>query len=200
MTTIKRPVNRTRYCSSNARQTAELGLATLRAGNFLSVISVFFGIAAAFTPGSLEQRIGNLLFFGLIPAAGFHAGGIVLGRLLAFSSELCEMIATLCVRSLARIVKKCMTLAGQCVSYAAAKYLMVPARIIVSKVPSLSGNACRLIDRGCRHADRAIFELSCLLIRGGARFILRMQAWRNMRPRRSVHRAARTRPRSNGST
>src|SRR6266480_8031594 len=89
MTTIKRPVNRTRYCSSNARQTAELGLATLRAGNFLSVISVFFGIAAAFAPGSLV---------GLIPAAGFHAGGIVLGRLLAFSSELCEMIATSCVR------------------------------------------------------------------------------------------------------
>ena len=187
MRTIKRPVN---------RQTAELGLATLRAGNFLSVISVFFGIAAAFAPGSLEQRIGNLLFFGLIPAAGFHAGGIVLGRLLAFSSELCEMIATLCVRSLARIVKKCMTLAGQCVSYAAAKYLMVPARTIVSRVSS----ACCLIDRGCQHADRAIFELSCLLIRSGARFILRMQAWRNMRPRRSVHRVARTRPRSNGST
>ena len=196
MTTIKRPVNRTRYCSSNARQTAELGLATLRAGNFLSVISVFFGIAAAFAPGSLEQRIGNLLFFGLIPAAGFHAGGIVLGRLLAFSSELCEMIATLFFRWLARIVKKFMTLANQCVSYAAAKYLMVPARTIVSRVSS----ACCLIDRGCQHADRAIFELSCLLIRSGARFILRMQAWRNMRARRSVYRVARTRPRSNGST
>ena len=175
MTTIKRPVNRTRYCSSNARQTAELGLATLRAGNFLSVISVFFGIAAAFAPGSLEQRIGSLLFFGLIPAAGFHAGGIVLGRLLAFSSELCEVIATLFFRWLALIVKKFMTLASQCVSYAA-------------------------VDRGCQHADRVIFELSCLLIRSGARFILRMQAWRNMRARRSVYRVARTRPRSNGST
>ena len=175
MTTIKRPVNRTRYCSSNARQTAELGLATLRASNFLSVISVFFGIAAAFAPGSLEQRIGSLLFFGLIPAAGFYAGGIVLGRLLAFSSELCEVIATLFFRWLARIVKKFMTLASQCVSYAA-------------------------VDRGCQHADRAIFELSCLLIRSGARFILRMQAWRNMRARRSVYRVARTRPRSNGST
>ena len=200
MTTIKRPVNRTRYCSSNARQTAELGLATLRAGNFLSVISVFFGIAAAFAPGSLEQRIGNLLFFGLIPAAGFYAGGIVLGRLLAFSSELCEMIATLFFRWLARIVKKFMTLANQSVSYAAAKSLMVPARTIVSRVSSLSGNACRLIDSGCQHAARAIFELSCLLIRSGARFILRMQAWRNMRARRSVYRVARTRPRSNGST
>jgi len=187
MRTIKRPVN---------RQTAELGLATLRAGNYLSAISVFFGIAAAFTPGSLEQRIGNLLFFGLIPAAGFYAGGIVLGRLLAFSSELCEMIATLFFRWLARIVKKFMTLANQCVSYAAAKYLMVPARTIVSRVSS----ACCLIDRGCQHADRAIFELSCLLIRSGARFILRMQAWRNMRARRSVYRVARTRPRSNGST
>jgi len=61
----------------------------LRAGNFLSVVSVFFGVAAAFVPGSLEQRIGSLLLFGLLPAAGFHAGAIILGRLLAFSSEVC---------------------------------------------------------------------------------------------------------------
>jgi hypothetical protein len=181
--TIYRPVNRTHYCSSNAQQTSQLGLATLRAGHFLSIMCVFFGIAAAFVPGSLEQRIGSLLFFGLMPAAGFHAAGIVLGRLLAFSSELCEMIAALCLRWLARAGKNFITLVSRSVSYASARYLIVPARSVFSKISSLSGTACRLIQSGCRRADRAIFEFSCLLIRSGARSILRMQACRKMRRR-----------------
>jgi hypothetical protein len=181
--TTYRPVNRTYYRSSNARQTSQLSLATLRAGNSLSIICVFFGIAAAFVPGSLEQRIGNLLFFGLMPAAGFHAAGIVLGRLLAFSSELCEMIAALCLRWLARAGKNFLTLVSQSVSYASARYLIVPAHPVFSKISSLSRNACRSIHRGCRRADRAIFEFSCLLIRSGARCILRMQACRKTRRR-----------------
>jgi hypothetical protein len=179
--TTYRPVNRTYYCSSNARQTSQLSLATLRAGNSLSIICVFFGIAVAFVPGSLEQRIGNLLFFGLMPAAGFHAAGIVLGRLLAFSSELCEMIAALCLRWLALAGKNFLTLVSQSVSYASARYLIVPAHPVFSKISSL--RACRSIHRGCRRVDRAIFEFSCLLIRSGARSILRMQACRKMRRR-----------------
>jgi hypothetical protein len=171
--------------SSVPRQNSQqLSLATLRAGTFLSIISVFCGIAAAFVvPGSLEQRIGSLLFFGLIPAAGFHAAGIVLGRLLAFSSELCEMIAALFFQWLARAGKNFITFVSQCVSYAAARYLIVLARSALSKMLSVSGNACRSIHRGCRHADRAIFEFSCLLIRSGARSILRMQACRKTRRR-----------------
>src|SRR5262249_50725693 len=155
--------------------------AILRAGNFLSIVCLFFGIAAAFLPGSPEQRIGSLFLFGLIPAVAFHAGGIVVGRLLAFSSELCDMLAVLCFQWLARLVKKYLTLATKCVSSESARFLMVvPARTVVWKVSRLSAKACRSIRLGCRHADRAIIEFSCLLIRSGARFILRMQDSRKM--------------------
>jgi hypothetical protein len=47
----------------------------MRAGNVLAVACLSFGtVFAAFVSGSLDQRIGNLFFFGLIPAVGFHAG------------------------------------------------------------------------------------------------------------------------------
>jgi hypothetical protein len=174
--TIHRPTNRTRHCSSNRRQRFEqLSLLTLRAANLLSMMSLLLGLAAAFIPGSLEQRIGSFLFFGLIPAAALHLGGAVLGPLLAFSSELCEVTIALCFRSLARIVKKYVKLASQCVSYASARYLMPPARTVVSSMSNLSRSTSYSIRRSCQHADRAIFEFSCLLIRSGARFILRMQ-------------------------
>jgi hypothetical protein len=75
-------------------------------------MSVFFGLAAALVPGSLEQRMGSFLFFGLIPAAAFHVGAIVFGGILAFSSELCEVIAVSSFRWLARLVKKYLILAS----------------------------------------------------------------------------------------
>jgi hypothetical protein len=174
--TIQRAPNRTRLCSSNRRQRFEQ---LTRAANLLSIMSLLFGLAAAFVPGSLEQRIGSLLLFGLIPAAALHAGGAVLGPLMAFSSELCEVIAALCFRWLARLVKKYLKAASQCVSYASARYLMPPARTVVSSMSSLSRGASYSIRRSWQHADQAIFEFSCLLIRSGARFILRMQRGRN---------------------
>jgi hypothetical protein len=174
--TIQRAPNRTRLCSSNRRQRFEQ---LTRAANLLSMMSLLFGLAAAFVPGSLEKRIGSLLFFGLIPAAALHAGGAVLGPLMAFSSELCEVIAALCFRWLARLVKKYLKAASQCVSYASARYLMPPARTVVPSMSSLSRSASYSIRRSCQHADRAMFEFSCLLIRSGARFILRMQRGRN---------------------
>jgi hypothetical protein len=120
MRTKYRPVNRTRYYSPNARQTGHLASATFGAGNVLAVMCLFLGMAAAFVPASLEQRIGSLFFFGLIPAAGFHAGGLALGHLLAFSSELSGLIAVLCFRRLARFVNKFVILASPPVSYASA--------------------------------------------------------------------------------
>jgi hypothetical protein len=170
--TIHRTAHRTEYCSSNRRQSfQQLNLATLRAGNLLSIMSVFFGLAAALVPGSVEERMGSFLFFGLIPAAAFRVGAIVFGGVLAFSSELCEVIAVSAFRSLVRLVKKYLILASQCVSYPSARYLMRPARTAVSTVSIY------------RHANRAIFEFSCLIMRSGARFILSMQPRRSMRPR-----------------
>jgi hypothetical protein len=175
--TIHKPIKRIRHCSSSRRQNFEqLSLPILRAANLLSMMSLLFGVAAAaFVPGSLEQRVGTFFFFGLIPAAALHVGGAVLGPLLAFSSELCEVTIALCFRWLRRFVKKYVKWASQCVSYASARYLMPPTRTVVLSMSSLSRSTSDSIRRSCQHADRAIFDFSCLLIRSGARFILRMQ-------------------------
>jgi hypothetical protein len=84
----------------------------MRAGNGLAVICLSFGAAfAAFSSGSLEQRIGNLIFLGFIPAVAVYAGGHLLGQLLVVSSKLCDVImagsfryATLLLKELLRWV------------------------------------------------------------------------------------------------
>src|SRR5258707_2070182 len=69
-----RGINRVSLYSSKARQSSRLGLAALRAGDLLAVLCLSFGTAfAAFVPASLEQRIGSLFLFGLIPAVSFYA-------------------------------------------------------------------------------------------------------------------------------
>jgi hypothetical protein len=171
--TIHWPTNRTRCSASRRQRFAQLSLVILRVANLLSMMSLLFGLAAAFVPGSLEQRIGSFLFFGLIPAAALHLGGTVLGPLLAFTSELCELITVSCFRFFTGLVKKYLKVASQTVSYASARYFAPPA--LISSMASLSRSASYSIRRSCQHADRAVFEFSCLLIRSGARFILRMQ-------------------------
>ena len=72
-------INRRRLYSSKAWKWPHPGPAVIRAGNHLAVACLFFGaVFAAFVSGSLEQRIGNLFSFGLIPAVGFYAGGHIL--------------------------------------------------------------------------------------------------------------------------
>ena len=85
--------------SSNVQQSEQPGPATLRAANCLAISCLFLGVAfTAFVSASLEQRIGNLFFFGLIPAAAFYASGHVLSQLLMLGTKLCEMIAAPCFR------------------------------------------------------------------------------------------------------
>jgi hypothetical protein len=77
----------------------------IRAGNHLAVACLFFGAAfAAFVSGSVEQRIGNLFSFGLIPAVGFYAGGHIIGQLLVLGVELCDMIVARCFRYVVRLL------------------------------------------------------------------------------------------------
>jgi hypothetical protein len=105
MSSIYRRVDRTCFYSSSAQQNSQLGPATLRAGNVLAVLCLLFGAAfTAFVPATPEERIGSLFFFGLVPAAGFYAGGHILSQLLVLGSELCEMIAARCFRCFARLV------------------------------------------------------------------------------------------------
>ena len=89
----------------------------IRAGNHLAVACLFFGAAfAAFVSGSVEQRIGNLFSFGLIPAVGFYAGGHIIGQLLVLGVELCDMIMARCFRYLVRLVNDPLSWAGTHVS------------------------------------------------------------------------------------
>jgi hypothetical protein len=128
-------------------------------------VCLFFGtvIAASF-PASLEQRIGGLFFFGLIPAVGFYAGGHILNHLLVFSGELCEMIAARCFRCLALFVNALVNWVGPSVSKA------------LAKLSRLRQKAYCSVHRRYWRAHAASFELSCLLIRSAARFVIRMQA------------------------
>src|SRR6516162_7454977 len=99
---IDKGINRARY--SEAQKSFQPGPAVMRAGNYLAVICLFVGAAlAAFVSGSLEQRIGNLFCVGLIPAVGFYAGGHILGQLLVFGIELCDMIMARCSRYALRL-------------------------------------------------------------------------------------------------
>jgi hypothetical protein len=89
----------------------------IRASNHFAVACLFFGVTfAAFVSGSLEQRIGNLFSFGLIPALGFYAGGHILGQLLVLGVELCDMIMARCFRYAVRLVNDLLSQAGTPVS------------------------------------------------------------------------------------
>jgi hypothetical protein len=98
-------INRARLYSSKARGSPHPGPAVITAGNHLAVACLFFGAAvAAFISGSLEQRIGNLFSVGVIPAVGFYAGGHVLGQVLVFGVQLCDMIMARCFRYVVRLL------------------------------------------------------------------------------------------------
>ena len=123
MSTMYRPVSRGVY-PLNRRQAGQLGPATLRVSNLLAMGSVLFGAAcAAFVPASLEQRIGAVFLFGLIPAIGFHGGGLVLSLLFGFSSELAERIAKLCFRYFARLVSATLPVLKAERSYSSVEHL-----------------------------------------------------------------------------
>src|SRR5262249_49322553 len=98
-------INRARLYSSKARGSPHPGPAVIRAGNHLAVACFFFGAAfAAFVAGSLEQRIGNLFSVGVISAVGLYAGGHILGQVLVFGVQLCDMIMARCVRYVVRLL------------------------------------------------------------------------------------------------
>jgi hypothetical protein len=106
-------VNRGGLYSSKAQKSPHPGPAVVRVGNHLAIVCLFIGAAfAVFISGSLEQRIGNLFSFGLIPAISFYAGGHVLGLLLVFGVELCD----LCFRYAIHLISGLYSWAGRRVS------------------------------------------------------------------------------------
>jgi hypothetical protein len=157
-----RPVDRTRFCSSNDQQNDPLGPAILRAGHFLAVLCLFFGVAfIVFAPATLEQRIGALFFFGLIPAAGLYAGSHILRQLSVLSSKLCEIIAACCFRGFALLLNNFVIWLWPPVSDASIGCLTVVARCL---------------RRRWWRACAAFIVFLCLLIRSTARFAIKTQA------------------------
>jgi hypothetical protein len=104
-------INRAR--SSKARKRHEPGPAVIRVGNYLALVCLFLGAAfAVFVSGSVEQRIGNLLIFGLMPAVGFYATGHMLGQLLIFGVKLCDMLIARCSRRVLLVAQDLLSWAG----------------------------------------------------------------------------------------
>jgi len=67
---------------------------------------------AVFVSGSIEQRIGNLLIFGLMPAAAFYATGHMLGQLLIFGVKLCDMLSVRSSRKVLLVAQDLLSWAG----------------------------------------------------------------------------------------
>jgi len=99
--------------SSKARKSHEPGRAVILAGNPLALICLVFGAAfAIFVSGSFEQRIGNLLVFGLMPAVGLYAACHILGQLLIFGVALGDMLIASCSRKVLRLAQDLLSRAG----------------------------------------------------------------------------------------
>jgi hypothetical protein len=161
---------------------SRVGRATQTAGTFLAVLCLFFGAAfAASVPASLEKRIVYLFFVGLIPALGFYVSGHVLRQILGLSCKLCEIIAARCVRLLAPFAHGLVNWAGASVLDALDRCSMVIARCLVTtgqcmqRLFRLGREAYCSVHRWYWQVHKAVFEVSCLLIRNAARFVIRMQ-------------------------
>jgi hypothetical protein len=161
---IYQRVGRAGLYSSKALQISQPGPAALRAGNLLAVVCLSFGTGfAAFVPAPLEQRIGSLVFFGLIPAIGFYASGHILNQLLVFGSELCDMILARCFRCSMLLVADLMS------------WINSDATTSSAKLPALRQKVYCSAHLRYWSVHRAIVDFSCLLIRSAARFIIRMR-------------------------
>src|SRR5262249_15831965 len=98
-------------------QPGQPGPPLMTPGNYLAIVCLSLGAAlAAFVPGSLEPRLGNLFFFGLMPALGFSAGGYVLGQLLVFGVKLCDKIMVRCTHYAVHLANVFINRAGAHVS------------------------------------------------------------------------------------
>jgi hypothetical protein len=115
---------------------------------------------AVVVPASVEQRIGSLFFFGLIPAAGFYAGGHLVRQMLVLGTALCEMIASRCLLCCRRLMRG---LAVGVVSLA--RYSLLLAFV-------LSEKACYSLRHQCWRIYAAFIAFLCLLIRSVASFFI----------------------------
>jgi len=166
MRQARRRIDRAGFYSSKAQHVGQPGPAIVRAGNGLAVICLSFGAAfAAFSSGSLEQRIGNLIFLGFIPAVAVYAGGHLLGQLLVVSSKLCDVIMAGSFRYAKLLLKKLLGWVGTHVSD------------WLASLPAVRQKVCHSARRYYGRVFHVSFDFSCLLIRSVARFAIRIEAF-----------------------
>ena len=159
-----------------------VGQATQAAGTFLAGLCLFFGTAfAASIPASLENRIADLFFLGLIPALVSYVSGHMLRRMLGLSCKLCEIVAARCFRLLAPFANGLATWTGACIvdvsdscSIATGRCLLTTGQC-VQRLFRLGQKVRWSVYRWYWPVRKAIFQFSCLLIRNTARFLIRMQ-------------------------
>ena len=161
---------------------SRVGQAAQTAGTFLAVLCLFFGATfAASVSASLEKRIVYLFFVGLIPALGFYVSGYVLRQILGLSCKLCEIIAARCVRLLGPFANGLVNWAGASILDALDRCSMIIARCLLTtgqwmqRLFRLGPRAYCSIHRCYWQVHKAMFEVSFLLIRITARFVIRMQ-------------------------
>jgi hypothetical protein len=152
--------------SSKAQQVGQPGPAIVRAGNGLAVICLSFGAAfVAFASGSLEQRIGNLIFLGFIPAVAVYVSGYILGQLLVVSSKLCDAIMAGSFRYAKLLLQELLSWVGVLVSN------------WLASLPATRQKVCHSTHRYYGRVSHVSFDFSCLLIRSVARFAIRIEAF-----------------------
>jgi hypothetical protein len=169
---------------------SRVGRATQATAAFLAVLWVFLASAfAAFIPGSpTGMRVEYLFFIGLIPAVGLYVCGHILRLVFGLGCKFCEIVATYCVRRLGLVGLA--KWASEPVSGALDRCAMIIARCRLTTgqwMENVLGLLCGLIWRWGWHVHRALFDLSCLLIRNTARLVIRIQhAGRYWRVRDSI--------------
>ena len=164
------------FCSSNINRNDQLGPTIRTAGNLLAVACLIFGaVFAVYLPASLDQRIGSLAFFGLIPAAGSYVAGHILSLLLVAGRKMCRMIATRCFRYLACLLKRLLVWFGRHAPGVRIGYLIPLAHCRLSK-------ACRSICHRAWWTHMAFIEHLC------ARWVtvVRRGAWVHRPPIRTA--------------
>lgn len=130
--------------------------ATQATSGFFAVWCVFCGGAiAAFVPASVEERLVNLLIFGLSPAFGFYVSGYILRHLLGFSCKLCELLTASVLRQLAWVP----------IGNANLTVCRMTIGRWTQRLSYLSRSAYVLMHRQRQHLYQFAFDLSCLLIR-----------------------------------
>src|SRR5262245_46408141 len=156
---MRASIYRTAGMGYYSQRNGQLGATMQLAGSLLALLCLFFGMAfSAYVPSSLEQRIGSLFLFGLIPAVGFYAAGHILARLLMFGASLCELIAARCLRCFVISVGRLACWVRQLASGLSIRCLVPVARCRLTKLSDV------------QKTYEGFINILPLLIRNGARF------------------------------